>query len=154
MATITWNMGSNVEAVSIKTASALEIAIATIVAEHADSYPDTGAVGFLKDLAYGGCESGMVGELVYYRDTCAFYETHRREIATLLSEMLADVGADSPQGLFGEKWDREDPLALEETNQNLLAWFACEETARRLTQLARESLPDASAGARALETLL
>ena len=38
----------------------------------------------------------------------------------------------SPSELFGGKWDGEDIFAEETTNQNLLAWFGFEETARNL----------------------
>ena len=35
-------------------------------------------------------------------------------------------------GLFGDKWETDDPMALATFNQNLLAWFGFEETARRM----------------------
>ena len=34
--------------------------------------------------------------------------------------------------LFGNKWDKEDPLGRDDYNQNLLAWFGFEETLRKL----------------------
>jgi hypothetical protein len=34
--------------------------------------------------------------------------------------------------LFGDKWDKTDPLARDSGNQNLLAWFGFEETARMI----------------------
>jgi hypothetical protein len=34
--------------------------------------------------------------------------------------------------LFGKKWDAEDSLCLSQNNQNLMAWFALEETARNI----------------------
>jgi len=93
---------------------------------------DDGAAGVLADLMQGGCQSGFIGSLIYYKDTVAFYRKHRREIAGLLAEMIADVGSPGPDGLFGDKWDTRDPLAQEDLNQNLLAWFGFEETARKL----------------------
>lgn len=100
------------------------------VNEQAAEY-DSGAEGVLKDLFYGGCASGMVGHLIYYADTLKFFATHRREISALLSELVANTG-DSPEKLFGDKWDKLDPLAQETQNRNLLAWFGFEETARHL----------------------
>lgn len=93
---------------------------------------DNGAEGVLKDLFYGGCESGYVGHLIYYTDTVKFFQTHRREISELLKEMMESIGCDGPQGLFGDKWDATDPLGQEDLNRNLLAWFGFEETARKL----------------------
>jgi len=81
---------------------------------------------------YGGCQSGMVSGLIYYNDTVKFYKAHKKEIKTLLVDMLAETGYTDPIGLFGDKWDKADPFADDTNNQNLLAWFGFEETARRL----------------------
>ena len=107
--------------------SKLEKHVQRIINSHGKDY-DNGAAGFLRDVAYGGCASGVVGELIYYRDTVKFYRQHRAEISELLKETIQEYGAKGP----GEKWDTDDPLASEQFNQNLLAWFAFEETARRL----------------------
>ena len=88
--------------------------------------------GAYKDLEYGGCSSGMVSDLIYYNDTKRFYARHRADISTLLFEQLDSTGFDGPGALFGDKWDKEDPLALEQSNQNLLAWFGFEESARNV----------------------
>ena len=100
--------------------------------ELAEDYPDTGAAGVIEDLMQGGCASGMVPELVYYRDTDIFYKRHIDEINTLLANTLADIGCSCPTDLFGDKWCQRDPLAQLVTNVNLLAWFGYEETARVL----------------------
>ena len=92
---------------------------------------ENGAAGAYKDLAYGGCQSGMVSELIYYTDTVKFYKRHRADIHALLKDMLSDVGG-SPAELFGDKWDQGDPLASDIYNQNLLAWFGFEEAARNV----------------------
>ena len=105
----------------------LERAVARLVNRNADG----DIRGFLEDLAKGGCASGLVGELIYYVDTIRFYKHHRQEIADLLEETCNEFGGD-PADVFGDKWDKDDPLARRENNQNLLAWFAFEETAHRL----------------------
>jgi len=92
---------------------------------------ESGAAGVLKDLFYGGCQSGMVGHLIYYSDTLKFFKKYRQEINALLVEILESTGL-SISELFGEKWEKEDPLAQDTSNQNLLAWFGFEETARKL----------------------
>ena len=85
----------------------------------------------MEDLLQHGCQSGMVSELIYYSVTMKFYKRHREEINGMLYEMIESIG-EGPSGLFGDKWDKEDPLALQEFNQNLLAWFGFEESARNL----------------------
>lgn len=87
----------------------------------------------IEDLLRYGCQSGMVSELIYYRDTANFYKRHKEEINGLLYEMIESIG-EGPSAVFGDKWDKEDPLALQELNQNLLAWFGFEETARKITE--------------------
>lgn len=97
---------------------------------HATDY-ESSAEGVLKDLFYGGCQSGMVGHLIYYHDTVKFFKKYRQEINALLVEILDSSGL-SISELFGDKWEKEDPLAQDTLNQNLLAWFGFEETARKL----------------------
>jgi hypothetical protein len=101
----------------------------------ASDYED-GVAGVLHDLMYGGCVSGYVGHLIYYRDTVKFFQTHRRDISALLKDALSDSGAKGPGDLFGDKWDNEDPLAQEDMNRNLLAWFGFEEAARNIANRA------------------
>lgn len=108
----------------------LEQYVTDWITEKAEDYPDTGKQGVLEDLQHGGCSSGMVGELISYCDITAFFEKHKADINSLLGDVLS--GSDiSVQGLF-KGWDEYDPLALDVTNQNLLAWFGFEETANRL----------------------
>lgn len=92
------------------------------------------AKGVLGDLMQGGCQSGFVGDLIYYHDTLKFFQSHRREISELLKNIMSDCGSKSPADLFGDKWEDDDPLAQETQNRNLLAWFGFEETARILAE--------------------
>ena len=89
---------------------------------------DNGAEGAFNDLMQGGCASGIVGHLIYYKDTLRFYKTHRDTIAEYLKEMMGGTGINNPSELFSN-WDKDDPLALDDHNQNLLAWFGFEEAA-------------------------
>ena len=84
------------------------------------------------DVLYYGCQSGMVGFLIYYSDTVRFYKRYRQEIDDLLYEEMDGTGLFSPTEIFGDKWDKEDPLGRDDYNQNLLAWFGFEETLRKL----------------------
>jgi hypothetical protein len=108
----------------------LERKVKSICKEYAKDY-DSGMSGFMSDLQQGGCQSGMIGELIYYSDTTKFYKKFQSEINELLSENLASSGLTITE-TFGDKWDNDDPLALDTYNQNLLAWFAFEETAFQL----------------------
>lgn len=82
------------------------------------------------DVLHYGCQSGIVGDLIYFSQTVKFYNTYKEEINALLNDIMYDIGSYSPSDIFGEKWDTEDPLCLETNNQNLLAWFGFEETLR------------------------
>jgi len=95
-----------------------------------DDYDDKTAI-FLEVLKYG-CQSGVVTSLIYYSDTFKFYDDHKEEINALLYELMEETGLYNPSELFGDNWDREDPLALD-VNKNLLAWFAFEETLRGIS---------------------
>ena len=93
-------------------------------------YEDKKAI--FTDVLYHGCSTGIVGHLIYYSDTVKYYEDHKTEINELLYDAMFNCGTNDPKVLFGDKWDEEDPLAIEMSNKNLLAWFGFEETMRNL----------------------
>ena len=99
---------------------------------------NNGAEGVLKDLTYGGCSSGMVAHLVYTRDCVKFYRKHKTEIAGLLKETCDAIGEHDLSKVFSNSqcmaWDESDPLAFEDGNQNILAWFGFEEVSRILAE--------------------
>ena len=97
-----------------------------------DEYDDK--KGIVTDVLEHGCQSGIVGSLIYYDDTTAYYETNKDEINKLLYETMDECGIYDPSQLFGDKWDKEDPLAIDVLNQNLLAWFGFEETMRKVAR--------------------
>lgn len=86
---------------------------------------------YMKDVLHHGCQSGIVGELIYYSDTVEFFNKYKREINSILVNTMDELGAESPSEIFRD-WDNEDPLAEDSHNQNLLAWFGFEETVRML----------------------
>lgn len=87
---------------------------------------------YISDVLKHGCVSGIVNELIYYSDTIEFFNKYKRDIVNLLTESLESTGYKSPSDLFGDKWDDEDPLAEDDQNQNLLAWYGFEETVYRI----------------------
>ena len=84
-----------------------------------------------------GCSTGIVGSLIYYSQTTAFYEEYENEIKELLIDMMCVCGVETPSALFHD-WDKYDPFARDAHNQNLLAWFAYEEINSRLLSIVEE----------------
>lgn len=104
-----------------------------------------------EDLQYGGCISGMVGELIYYSDTVAFFKKYKKEIYALVDDFCSNTG-ESIQDFFGHA--NNFPLDKNELRNysfsggidglirsnkdiadqimNWLAWFGFEETAYRM----------------------
>jgi len=109
--------------------TALERNVQTWLNERAVEY-DGNMESVLSDLLEHGCVSGQVGHLIYYKDTLAFFKKHKKEINELIKEILSDTGETISQ-MFRD-FDNDDPLCMDTNNQNLLAWFAFEETARKL----------------------
>ena len=121
---------SNIKSVKQNTESLLTKRVCNYVISRWKDYSDKRNI-FIDVLNYG-CQSGVVGELIYYSDTVRFYKQYRQEINALLYELMNSTGLYSPSELFGDKWDKEDPLAQDDYNQNLLAWFGFEETLRNI----------------------
>ena len=74
---------------------------------------------FFEDLAQHGCVSGMIGELIYYKDTYTFFDENYSDIMDLVAEL-------NDEGL-------EIDLAKDGDIKNTGAWLAYEETARQLS---------------------
>ena len=112
----------NVQKIKNETSNKLTKYVCDYIIKDWDKYDDKKNI-FL-DVINCGCKSGVCRDLVLYEQTKRFYETYKHEINELLYKSDYDNLAD----LFGGDWDVYDPLALEENNQNLLAWFGFEET--------------------------
>jgi len=85
------------------------------VAEEALDHDDPKT--FFKDLLQHGCISGMVGKLIYYKDTHTFYDKHYAEIEELREEYEESTG---------------EPLKIPSDLKNFLAWFSFEQVAYQL----------------------
>jgi len=116
-----------------KAETKLEIEVASILVQDSENHTNDSVKQTLKDLFYGGCQSGVIGEMIYYDDTVPFFERHDDEISKMLQESIESSGL-SIDKLFGKSWDTSDPLARGKLNKNLLAWFGFEETARHLAE--------------------
>ena len=118
--------------IGAKTKSPLTKKVVSILARN---YSDGGYSSmpmYLDEILRNGLQSGVISELIYYKDTLAFYKKYKKEILSLLKETLYQYGSSSPIDIFGKNWDNEDFTIEDTQNQNLLAWFAFEETTRDL----------------------
>lgn len=97
-----------------------------------DEYDDPKQI--VVDVIEHGCVSGIVGELIYYSDTTAYYAKNKDAINHLLYEEMERCSEYDLTEFFCSvvKWDHEDPLALDYYNQNILAWFGFETTMRNV----------------------
>ena len=86
----------------------------------------------IEDVLNSGLQSGIISDLIYYKDTLAFYKRYKKEIDILLKDIMNETGSNSPADVFGNKWDKEDFFIQDTNNRNLLAWFGFEEKTREL----------------------
>lgn len=91
--------------------------IRAFVAQEALDYHNNNPAQMFADLQQGGCASGMIGSLIWYTDTRAFFDRFYYEIEGLREQYEDEVG---------------EPLRINGDLKNWLAWFAFEETAYRI----------------------
>lgn len=71
--------------------------------------------GFAVELMTHGCQSGLIGHLIYYHDTHKFFDKYYEEIEELRWEYESSTG---------------EPFIIGQDDlKNKLAWFGFEETA-------------------------
>ncbi|MDM5229350.1 hypothetical protein QUF73_24880 [Cytobacillus sp. NJ13] len=92
----------------------LEKAVQEIVESHEDWKED-----FVRDVLTHGCQSGVVGELVYYSDTHEWTDKHWNDIQDLIHEW---------ELMTGENFH----IPTETDWKNFLAWFSFEWTVQKL----------------------
>lgn len=119
----------NIEQIRDNTTSELTKDVIDYVLNEWDEYDNKKNI--ILDILNNGCQSGFVSHLVYYNQTTAYYEEHKKEINKLLYDIMDECGICDLSEAFGDKWDKEDPLAIDCYNQNLLAWFGFETSMRR-----------------------
>lgn len=98
-------------------AAAQHDSIARFVAREALDRPTSEVVSWFTDLLNHGCQSGMVGSLVYYADTEAFFDLYYDEI------MGRKINFEESTGIV---------IDIPYQFKNYLAWFAFEEVASEL----------------------
>lgn len=73
---------------------------------------------FIQDVLWSGCQSGIVSDLILYRDTHTFFDRFYGEIEEL--RQLHEITS--------------MPLAIKGDLKNYLAWFGFEQTVSRLAE--------------------
>ncbi len=91
--------------------------IRAFVADEALNYHSDDPSQMFHDLQRSGCQSGLIGSMIYYQDTHTFFDCHYDEIEDLREEYEDSVG---------------QPISIVGDLKNWLAWFAFEETAFQL----------------------
>ena len=86
---------------------------------------------WMSDILTHGCVSGMIGDLIYYKDTCAFYEQYEEDIWDLLEETKQSFGNKNILETIAQL-NGADDVDSDEQFKNLLAWFGYEETTRNI----------------------
>tara|TARA_R110002012_G_scaffold319547_1_gene540584 strand:+ start:121 stop:435 length:315 start_codon:yes stop_codon:yes gene_type:complete len=81
-----------------------------------------------KEVLEYGCVNGCVPELIYYRDTCAFYDSHVEEIWDMLDE-TADAAGQTIMELVASF---RGHIGSDDQFKNALTWWAVEETCYQL----------------------
>jgi len=87
--------------------------------------------GQVAEVVLHGCSGGVVSELIYYADSCAFYEKYKEEIWQRLWDSWSDFGGDSVLH-FIATFNGADDVGSDDQFRNLLAWWACEDVCREV----------------------
>lgn len=85
----------------------------------------------LEEVINQGCIAGTVPELIYYADSCAFYERYEGEIWDKLWDAHHELGEASVLHLIAS-FNGSRSVGSDAQFKNLLAWWACEEVCREI----------------------
>jgi len=87
--------------------------------------------GQVAEVVLQGCAGGVVSELIYYADSCAFYEKYKEEIWQRLWDSWSDFGGDSVLH-FIATFNGAADVGSDDQFRNLLSWWACEDVCREI----------------------
>ena len=79
----------------------------------------------VEEVLEHGCVTGIVGSLMYYYQTKAFFDRHKDAINELAHELSEDI--------YGNKYSIYKNLQYE-CNKNTMAWFGFEEMTRVIAE--------------------
>ena len=86
----------------------------------------------IRDVVEHGCSGGVVGELIYYADTEAFYEKYKEEIWQRLYDSAQDCDEHQNCLHFVSTFNGGCDVGSDLQFKNLLAWWACEDMAHEI----------------------
>lgn len=86
-------------------------------------------LNYLNNVLKHGCCCGMVTSLVYYSQTEEFYNKYKFDIQEILIEIIAQ---ESDFLKNHEMYDDNDPLFIDQHNQNWMAWLGYEHVCNEL----------------------
>lgn len=86
---------------------------------------------YVREVVQHGCESGIVGQLVYYNQASAFYRQHESDIWDILEADRENTGADNILTMLaGMRWAGN--VGTSDQLENYLAWYGYETAARAI----------------------
>ena len=88
--------------------------------------------GQIADVVLEGCVTGIVSELIYYADSCAFYEKYKEEIWQRLNDSAQDCDEHQNSLHYTSTFNGGCDVASDDQFRNLLAWWACEDVCREI----------------------
>ena len=88
--------------------------------------------GQIADVVLEGCVTGIVSELIYYADSCAFYEKYKEEIWQRLYDSAQDCDEHQNCLHYTSTFNGGCDVASDDQFRNLLAWWACEDVCREI----------------------
>ena len=93
---------------------------------------DTQDKSTISDVVLHGCQGGTIGELIYYADSCAFYEKYKEEIWERLYNSAQDCDEHQNTLHFVSTFNGGCDVGSHDQFRNLLAWWAAEEVCREI----------------------
>ena len=97
--------------------------------EFGEGYDDVSE--YIKEILEHGCQSGIVGSLIYYKDTNEFYDTYEDEIEDLLEQYQDNCGYSNRMEAIANLNGASDVGNIMQ-EKNLLAWMGFEEMVREI----------------------
>jgi hypothetical protein len=88
--------------------------------------------GQVAEVVLHGCSGGVVSELIYYADSCAFYEKYKEEIWQRLYNSAQDCDEHQNCLHYTSTFNGGCDVASDDQFRNLLAWWACEDVCREI----------------------
>ena len=88
--------------------------------------------GQVAEVVLHGCSGGIVSELIYYADSCAFYEKYKEEIWDRLYDSAQDCDEHQSCLHYVATFNGGCDVGSDDQFRNLLAWWACEDVCREI----------------------